>query len=260
VEVDQAAARGTISRLKEIEAQGRDGAWQALSWLVERRHPAEFAEPEVALNIGIQNKVNGGSSNDSNFEALVVSDLEFLGLRQREGYEHRPGQRPAREVEASVHRIPDDVAGTLVRADYPGSAIISQSQEAENRRRLQEVDTKIAKLLAAKRNGGPAMPDFPEATRNAIVHSAIVMPAGEPSESWWGQLSQGDNSRTIAKEAAVYACRTLVREVLGALVAQATIVDFQTDPVVLRDLHNAIQDLVGPRGWSALLKKGGRGE
>src|SRR5258705_1383975 len=49
LEVDQAAARGTGSRLKEIEAQGRGGAWQAFSSLVERRHPGTFAKPDVAL-------------------------------------------------------------------------------------------------------------------------------------------------------------------------------------------------------------------
>jgi hypothetical protein len=90
LQVEQAAARGTISRLKEIEAQGRGGAWQALSWLVERRHPAEFAKPEVALNIGIQNNLTAQGTNGRSFETLVFSDLEFLGLRQREGYQHRP--------------------------------------------------------------------------------------------------------------------------------------------------------------------------
>ena len=63
LQVDQAAARGTIKRLKKIEAQGDDGNWNALAWMVERRYPADFAKPEVALNIGIQNNVNGGSNN-----------------------------------------------------------------------------------------------------------------------------------------------------------------------------------------------------
>ena len=94
----------------------------------------------------------------------------------------------------------------------------------------------------------------------ALVPGPITMPSGEASQNWWSQLSQGDNSRLIEKAAAIFVCKTLLREVLGALVAQATMVDFQTDPVVLRDLHNAIQELAGPRGWSALLRKGGRGE
>jgi hypothetical protein len=47
VEVDQAVARATVNRLKEIERQGKDGAWTALAWLCERRHPESFGRPEV---------------------------------------------------------------------------------------------------------------------------------------------------------------------------------------------------------------------
>jgi hypothetical protein len=147
-EVEQAAARGTVSRLKEIEAQGKDGAWQALSWLVERRHPAEFAKPEVALNIGIQNNLTAQGTNGSSFETLVVSDLEFLGLRQREGYEHRPRQREACEVEAEI--VPENLSGTLVVATHPGGAVISESQAAENERRIEKSRKEIEALIAAK--------------------------------------------------------------------------------------------------------------
>ena len=260
LQIEQAAARGTISRLKEIEAQGRGGAWQALSWLVERRHPAEFAKPEVALNIGIQNNLTAQGANGSSFEALIVSDLEFLGLRKREGYEHRPHERQAREVETEV--VPVDLSGTLAVQGHPGAAVVSKTQAESMQGRVRQVDAKIDQLLAAKgkaKNGNGA-PATAEASSAALVPSLITMPVGEASQNWWSQLSQGGNGRLIEKVAAIFVCKTLLRDVLGALVAQATTVDFQTDPVALRDLHNAIQDLVGPRGWSGLILKGGRGE
>ena len=80
LQVDQAAARGAVKRLKKIEAQGDDGAWAALAWMVERRYPADFAKPEVALNIGIQNNLNAvaNGANGPSLETIVVSDLEFL--------------------------------------------------------------------------------------------------------------------------------------------------------------------------------------
>jgi hypothetical protein len=145
LEVDQAAARGTVSRLKEIESQGKNGAWQALSWLCERRHPAEFAKPEVALNIGVGIQTGGGNGSQ-NFEALIVSDLEFLGLRKHQGYEHR---QPI-EVESEVV-VPSDVSGTLLRSDHPGGAIVSQSQAEATEKRVSAADSKISTLLKAKR-------------------------------------------------------------------------------------------------------------
>jgi hypothetical protein len=260
LQVDQAAARGTIGRLKEIEAQGKDGAWQALSWLCERRHPAEFAKPEVALNIGIQNNLTAQGTSGSGFESLVVSDLEFLGLRKREGYEHRPGQREAREVPGEI-TVEPALSGTLNREDHPNGAVISESQASANAKRVSKVDEKIEELLKAKRAGNgshAAIPEPAAAASNAMVSAPIVMPVGDPSPGWWSQLSQGDNSRTIAKEAAVYVCRTLVREVMGGLAAQSTTVEFESEVVTLRDLHSVIQDLMGPKGWSALVRKGGR--
>jgi hypothetical protein len=48
--------------------------------MVERRYPADFAKPEVALNIGIQNNLNAvaNGANGPSLETIVVSDLEFL--------------------------------------------------------------------------------------------------------------------------------------------------------------------------------------
>ena len=126
--------------------------------------------------------------------------------------------------------------------------------------RVREVDAKIERLLKDKRGGNGAT-DFPEVPTvvHATVSAPITKPVGEPSPGWWAQLSQGDNSRTIAKEAAVFVCGTLVREVLGGLASQSTTVEFNSEVITLRDLHAAIQDLMGSEGWSALVKKAGRG-
>ena len=53
LQVDQEAARGKIKRLKKSKLKGDGGNWNALAWMVERRYPADFAKPEVALNIGV---------------------------------------------------------------------------------------------------------------------------------------------------------------------------------------------------------------
>jgi hypothetical protein len=236
--------------------------------MIERRYPAEFSKPEI--QIGIQTNINAGANgaNGHNLESIVVSDLEFLKLREHENYEHRP--RQAREVPGEI-TIEPALSGALVRSDYAGGRIVSQSQEEENQRRVREVDSRISKLLA-KRNGGTAIPEpgggrngghngapstTPAASVNAMILVPITMPVGEPGSGWWAQLTQGDNSRTIAKQAAVYVCQTLVCEVLGS--AARTPIDFESELVTLRDLHSAIQDLTGPKGWSLLLKKAGHG-
>jgi hypothetical protein len=55
-------------------------------------------------------------------------------------------------------------------------------------------------------------------------------------------------------------CCIILRDTLGGLVAQATPFDFdQSEPITLRDLHEAIHELAGAKGWATLLKKGGHG-
>jgi hypothetical protein len=82
-QVALAEAEAIKANLETIKAASRDN-WPAAAWLLERRHPELFARPEVQLNVGVQNNMNAPvSANDGNsFEMLVVSDLEYLGLRQ----------------------------------------------------------------------------------------------------------------------------------------------------------------------------------
>jgi hypothetical protein len=56
--------------------------------------------------------------------------------------------------------------------------------------------------------------------------SAIKMPEGEPSQGWWNQLAQGDNSRQVSRETALAVCRIILHDMLGGLLAHATPIDF----------------------------------
>jgi hypothetical protein len=82
----------------------------------------------VQLNVGIQNNMNvAGSAHDGNsFEMLVVSDLEYLGLREHPNYEHHPD---VRDVEARV--VPEELSGHLTRAGSPVTSMILSQSEAD---------------------------------------------------------------------------------------------------------------------------------
>jgi transposase len=122
--------------------------------------------------------------------------------------------------------------------------------------RTERAAATVEKLFAAKTAAtGTKGDDIREVETLMVSALAITMPPGEPPSSWWTQLAQGSNDRPITEEAAVFVCQTLLRE-SGGLAAQSTRIDFETDPVTLRDLHAAIQDRMGPPGWAALLKKG----
>jgi hypothetical protein len=87
LEVEQAAAKGALSRLKKIEKHGEQN-FAALSWMLERRFPEFFARPEVQLNVGIQNNMSAGSSGGITLETVVLSDLEYSRLREHPAYQH----------------------------------------------------------------------------------------------------------------------------------------------------------------------------
>jgi hypothetical protein len=143
LQVEQVAARGALKRLKKIEQHGEDN-FAALSWMLERRYPEMFSKPEVQLNVGIQNNVNG--NDKKNFEIVVVEDLEFMGLRQRSEYTHHPdSEGPAREVEATA--VPAELSGHLSREGAPTGIVISRSEHEENERRSARIEAEVDKLL-----------------------------------------------------------------------------------------------------------------
>ena len=185
-----------------------------------------------------------------------LSDLEFLGLRQREGYQHRPHERTAREVEAEI--VPENLSGTLVVANHPGGAVISESQAAENERRMTRARKETEALFAA-RLGQSAKTEEPESAEpteviETLVPAMIVMPVGMPSQSWWAQFCQGDNGRIVERKVAQWVCQTLTKETLGA--AGNVRIEFETD-VPVAEVTAALEHVTGSHGWQTLLRKAG---
>jgi hypothetical protein len=266
-------ARWDLIQEAAKDKEDRPGDWRAAAWSLERTFASQFSKPEIQLGVAIQNNVNGGSNNGHSFESVIVSDLEFLGLRKHENYSHRPHERPARDVDSTVvSSVPEDLSGTLVAQAHPGCSVVSESQAQESRRRLERANAEIAAAFQAKRagNGNGTGNGAPPSSRpsadagdstptTGLILAPIVMPQGEePTSAWWNGFTQGDNGREVQREAALYACKVILREVAGPLVAQNTPISFESELVTLRDVHSAIQDMCGPRGWAALLRKAGR--
>ena len=59
--------------------------------MLERGYPEYFARPEIQLAVqtNVMTNGNGGGSGLA-LESVVVTDLEFLGLAKKDGYQHRP--------------------------------------------------------------------------------------------------------------------------------------------------------------------------
>jgi hypothetical protein len=58
--VEQAAAKGSLDRLKKIEQHGQND-WHAFGWMLERRHPEYFAKAETQLTVN--QSVSTGPAN-----------------------------------------------------------------------------------------------------------------------------------------------------------------------------------------------------
>ena len=255
-QVAMAEAVAIRTNLELIQDAARDKIWPAAAWLLERRHPELFSRPEVQLNLIQQTNVNTQGANGHNLESVIVSDLEFLGLRKHENYEHRPAERPAREVEATVSSVPEDLSGVLKVVNHPGSAVISESQARESRRRVEKADEAIEQLLKSRRagngNGAPADPT----SSSAMVLPPIKMPPDPVPSHWWSQLTTGTGDREVERVTAIKICRTILSDVFGQLRSQNTPVEFASGaPILLRDVHSVLQDLCGPKGWTALTKR-----
>lgn len=263
LEIDQAAARGAVKRLKKIAAHGEEN-WASLAWMLERRWPLEFSKPEVALSVGvgIQNNVNG-ANGQSNLELVVIKDLEYAGLRQREGYTHHADES-VRDVEAQV--VPEEVSGHLTRdgAEDKGQ-IVSASQAAELNRQAEEVHNKVQSLMEKYRpqtsgNGAhvssdePVVPQqIPQSAEPAII---THRDGDERSQAFWHALVSSDPQTPVARETATFAIRALLLELQG-LRAHRVEIEFRDDPVRLEEMFGMLEKLSGPSGWKFLQKKAG---
>jgi hypothetical protein len=130
-----------LKRLKKIEAHGKEN-FSALAWMLERRYPQEFSRPEVQLNVNTQLNT-AAILNGVDFQTVVVSDLEYLGLKEQSAYTHHPGtEGPVREIEA----VSEELAGHLTREGSNGM-VISQSAAEAHQQRLSGIRSKFAQLL-----------------------------------------------------------------------------------------------------------------
>lgn len=207
----------------------------------EFRQKVEQAAGQTALSIMKRIREHG----EENFSALAwILERRF------------PGDFGRPEAQFQISMMSNSVTNnTLVITAEVADSVV---------KRQKEVHSKIEKLFESRRlknaagNGASKKEPEPAVEMEVeaeVVLPAITLPAGEPSPAWWTSLSQGGNERLVAQEAAIYVCRTLLREVRGPVHTRNTAVVF-SEPVTLRDLHEKIQRLVGPAGWQLMVKKG----
>jgi hypothetical protein len=140
-EVEQAAAEPAVKLFKTIREQAHE-SWQSGAWALERRFPEMFAKPEAQLNIVAQAAVVNGQGAPHNVQMVVVSDLEFVGLKRHPAYTHRPGVRQAEQV-------PPELDGTLERAST-NIVVSSESAAKIKAERYAKIHARAIELLDAR--------------------------------------------------------------------------------------------------------------
>jgi transposase len=141
-EVEQAAAQPAVKLFKTIREQAPE-TWQAGAWSLERRYPEMFARPEAQLQLNVlaQAAVLNGNGTPHNVEMVVVSDLEFVGLKRHPAYTHRPGV-----VRQAEQEVPLELAGTLERENR-NIIVTSESAAKAKARRYAKIRARTKELL-----------------------------------------------------------------------------------------------------------------
>ena len=124
--------------------------------------------------------------------------------------------------------------------------------------RSERAGAVIEKLFAARKvaQTNSTNGDDVREVEISLAADAIRLPTGEPTQSWWSQLSVGSGERLISDDAAEYVIRTIAVEVLGAQRTSGLAIELEAGDTVLRDVWSALSDLTGTLGWSALVKRG----
>jgi hypothetical protein len=139
-QVEELVAKPAIDLFKIIREQAPE-TWQAGAWTLERRFPEMFAKPEAQLNVIAQAAVVNGNGAPHNVQMVVVSDLEFVGLKRHPAYTHRPGV-----VRQAEQEVPPELAGTLERENR--SLIVTSESAAKARaRRYAQIRARTKELL-----------------------------------------------------------------------------------------------------------------
>ena len=141
-QVEELVAKPAIDLFKIIRQQAPE-TWQAGAWTLERRFSEMFAKPEAQLNVIAQAAVVNGNGAPHNVQMVVVSDLEFVGLKRHPAYTHRPG------IIREAEQVPPELAGTLERGNR-NIVVTSESAAKAKARRYAEIRAHTKALLDAQ--------------------------------------------------------------------------------------------------------------
>jgi hypothetical protein len=102
-----------------------------------------FAKPEAQLNVIAQAAVVNSNGAPHNVQMVVVSDLEFVGLKRHPAYTYRPG------IIREAKQVPPELAGTLERENR-NIIVTSESAAKAKARRYGEIHARTKALLDAR--------------------------------------------------------------------------------------------------------------
>jgi hypothetical protein len=163
---------------------------------------------------------------------------------------------------------PEVQLGVQVNSTTNNTALVISVEDAlELQKRSRKVEAEVDELIATHRakfeaRHGPDDPDPrkrppPRVVEAEVVQSPVVLPEEhERTASWWKQLSRGDGSRPISREAFMYALQVIAVKLRGVVAASRIEVDLEEGQLCLRDLHESLEQLLGPSGWQTLVQLG----
>jgi hypothetical protein len=249
-------ARWDLIQEAAKDKEDRPGDWKAAAWSLERTFPSNFGRPEIQLGVAIQTNVNAAAT--ANFEAVVLSDLQFSELQKNPNYRHHPHERPVRDIDGEV--VSSGLSGVLTVQNHPGCSVISETQARETQRRVEQASVKVKELFEHHKGIGNGEEPAPANVPTEMKLPPIAMPAGsEASPAWWSQFVSGSGDRLVTKEVAIFVVRTVMRKLLGSRYHETSALDFEGDTVRIGDVLGTLEELSeGPTGQRTLFKLAGR--
>jgi transposase len=255
-QVEELVAKPAIDLFKIIREQAPEN-WQAGAWTLERRFPEMFAKPEAQLNIVATAQAAAINGTPHNVQTIIVSDLEFVGLKRHPAYTHRPGV-----VRQAEQEVPLELAGTLERENR-NIIVTSESAAKAKARRYAEIHARAIALLDAQQaNTGnsqgsaqqPSAASEPASSQLPRVPTDSA-PAQEPlatkPASWWRQFIFG--GAVIPKVEATLAVRMILNEL--RITVDERGLDFGTDNVAKSVFSKVLEQLSGSDlGWRTMVQ------
>jgi hypothetical protein len=205
-----------------------------------------FARAEAQLNVIAQAAVVNSNGASHNVQMVVVSDLEFVGLKRHPAYVHRPG------VVRDAEQVPPELDGTLERGNQ-NIIVTSESAAKAKARRYAEIHARTKALLDAREtntsNGQGSAQQLSAASEPASTQIAAASsgngPAQEPlptkPSSWWRPFIFG--GAVIPKAEATLAVRMILNELRITVDERA--LDFGTDNVGKSTFSKVLEQLSG---------------